>query len=114
MDLKQSIFDYYCRRVAWSDYVSTIPSTEIAKQFNITLYKARKIIKELVEEGWLVSNIEVLCCYPHYDDDWYPPRIYRGYTLTEKGFETDTYNKCYNKYMKALEDWAKGWTVNDK
>jgi predicted transcriptional regulator len=104
--MKNSIFDHICKRVAWATYVSTVPSTEIAKVFNITLYKARKYIKELVEEGWLVSNIEVLCCYPPYDDEYYPPRIYRGYTLTRKGFETDNYKKHYEECMKSYERWA--------
>ena len=105
-----SVFEYICERIARADYITNVSSVEIAKYFSITLYKSRKYIKELVDLSLLKNDIQVLYIPPlTKEDDYYPPRIYRGYTLTKKGFETDTYKKCYNKYMKSLDDWAKGW-----
>lgn len=110
-----SVFDYICKRVAWADYITNVSSVEIAKHLNISLYKSRKYIKELVDLGFLKSDIQVLYIPPlTKDDDYYPPRIYRGYTLTEKGIETNTYKKHYQECMKSYEDWAKGMVVDDK
>lgn len=103
--MKTEIFDFICHKIAYDFYVSNVPSTMVAKHFGITLYKARKIIKQLVADGLLVSSIEVLCCYPH-DDEYYPPRIYRGYTLTPAGFETECYKKHHKQMEEALASWG--------
>lgn len=104
-----SVFDYICKRIAWADYITNVSSVEIAKYFSITLYKARKYIKELVNDDLLKSDIQVLYIPPlTKDDDYYPPRIYRGYTLTPKGFETDVFKQHYKQCMESYEKWARG------
>lgn len=106
--MKNQIFNYICKRVAWADYVSLVSSTEIAKEFNITLYKARKYIKQLVTDGLLKSDMQVLYFPPWYDDDWYPPRIYRGYTLTKIAFESDCFKQHYHDMEESYVKWARG------
>lgn len=105
-DLKAVVFDHICKCIAWNDYVSNISSVAVSKHLGITLYKVRKVIKSLVEEGLLVSDIQVLYSPPWYDDDWYPPRIYRGYTLTKLGFETECYKKHYAEMCESYSNWA--------
>ena len=109
MKMKNKIFDYICKCIAWNHYVSLVPSTEIARHFNITLYRARKYIKELVTDGLLKSDIQVLY-FPPYDkeDDWYPPRIYRGYTLTNIAFESDCFKQHYQDMEESYIKWARG------
>ena len=91
--MKDQIFDYYCKRISsFMNPVGVVPSTEIAKEFKLTIYRARKYIRELVDDGLLESKIEVLY-YPAWDDEWYPPCIHRGYALTKKGLDSDNYKK---------------------
>lgn len=102
--MKEEIFNYICQRIAWNLYISVIPSTEVAKHFNISLYKARKYIKQLVHDGLLVSDIQVLCPIPHEEE--YKPQIFRGYTLTKEGFETDCYQFHYSAMLDFFNDWG--------
>ena len=96
--MKDKIFEYYCQRTACVYNVcGTIPSTLVSKVFKISLYKTRKYIKELVNEGLLVSNIEVFR-----DDYEYPPAIIRGYCLTKKGFETNVYKQISKKEIEKI------------
>lgn len=100
--MKDKIFELYCQFTASAmNIVSTLPSTTIAKHFNITLYKARKYIKELVNEDLLVSNIEIL----NFDREE-PPTILRGYCLTKKGFETEIYKQ---KLKEEIDYWNGGF-----
>jgi hypothetical protein len=79
-----------------------LPSTEVAKNLNISLYQARKYIKQLVDEGLLASDIEVLV--PNsYDDNYYPPVIHRGYCLTKKATETQEYKDAWQAEIDLLK-----------
>ena len=103
--MKADIFDYICNRIANAIYVGVVPSTQVAEHFNINLYKSRKYIRQLVTDGLLVSKIDVLSYDPFWDE-YYPPRIYRGYTLTEAGYQTENYKKHYAEVLESYRRWA--------
>jgi|GEM_PF-6173087 len=63
-----------------------IPSTYVSKYFNCTLYRARKIIKSLVDQGLLKP-----ACESGYDEYSEMPYVIRGYNLTQKGRASKTY-----------------------
>lgn len=65
-----------------------LPSTYIAKKFNCSLYKARKIIKQLVEQGLLKSAMD-----SGYDEE-YGVYCIRGYAITDKARKTLIYKRC--------------------
>lgn len=99
MELKEQIYRGYC--LTTSNIINAghdiIPSTSISKWFNISLYKARKIIKELIKEGLLEAGTE-----GGYDD--YACQIYcvRGYRLTNKGRSTTIYKQAKWKNAKIM------------
>lgn len=55
-----------------------IPSTAIAKYFGCSLYRARKVIRQLIDEGLLESGTECIN-----DDSDEMPCICRSYRLTK-------------------------------
>lgn len=88
MELKERIFSIYCSIT--SDVMNAghciISSTNISSLINCSLYKTRKAIKELVEDGLLISDNE-----SGYDEDEGMVYFYRGYRVTEKGRNTKQY-----------------------
>lgn len=99
MDKKEQIFRGYCRIA--SDIMNAghciVPSTTIAKCFDVSLYRARKIIKELVSDGLLVADTE-----GGYSD--YSCQIYciRGYRITQKALFTREYKEEKWKNSKLM------------
>lgn len=75
------VFKTYCRvdQNIMND-CSLVTSTYIAKEFNWTLHKARKIIKNLVDRGLIASGY-----YSYYDNDTERSFILRGYKITDFG-----------------------------
>ena len=95
--MKNKIFKMYCNFTACaSNYVRILPSTVVAEHLEISLYMARKYIKELVADGLLASDIVVL------KSNWYPPIICRGYCLTSKGRETQEYKDSWQAELDLL------------
>lgn len=90
MELKEKIFRTYCSIT--SDIMNAghciVPTTSIANMHKVSLHKARKLIKELVNEELLVSDFE-----GGYDDDSCNVYCYRGYRLTDKGRNTTEFKQ---------------------
>lgn len=90
-DLEKIVFKAFCN--SYLDIMNyktkLVPSTLIAAMFDITLYKARKIIKTLVNKGLLQSG-----CDSWFDDYYCQQIIIRGYTVTEKGKQTDIFKEA--------------------
>lgn len=74
------------------------PCTVVAKSINESVYKVRKWMKELENDGYVKKDYE-----GGYDE--YSGVIYciHGYSLTEKGKETEYYK---DKYKKELQWWT--------
>lgn len=73
------------------NHPNVFPCTQIAKELNESLYKVRKYMKELESEGYVKKS------YEGGYDDW-TDRIYciHGYSLTEKGADTEYYKDRYD------------------
>ena len=88
-----------------------IPSTYISKRLDCSLYRARKIIKSLVNQGLLESCIESE--YSDYSEMSY---IIRGYRLTQKGYESHEYKIAqWNEAKICSQVWggtAYSWFKN--
>ena len=65
------------------------PSTILSKQCGLSLYKTRKILKELKAQG-LVDSLHY--CYVGEDRNV----LVNGYTITPKAKETEEYRAAYN------------------
>lgn len=98
---KKAVLELYCRvdlNLMISD-CKLIPSTLIAREFNCTVYKARKLIAELVNKGLLKSGCQ--CLVNDYDEQNY---IVRGYRITQLARETLTYKKLRWQEAKACSN----------
>lgn len=73
-----------------------LPSTFLCTVCNFTLYKTRKILKSLKEQGLIVSD--------RYYDQTEDGNIFclNGYILTEKGMKTEEYKNEYDKERKIV------------
>ena len=108
---KQSIIDmednnlnkvlyHLCRQnVSIMDGWYPIPSTFLSEICNLSLYKTRKELKKLKEQGYIISD-----CMSIYNDFECQQYIIRGYTLTEKGKETEEYRKAYEEERKLCDE----------
>ena len=101
MELKDKIFGIYCS--VSSDIMNAghcvISSNNISKLTNRSLYKVRKAIKLLVDEGLLIADKE-----GEYDEDSGYVYCYRGYRVTEKGRNTKAYKKESWKNSKIMAE----------
>lgn len=99
VELKDKIFRSYCS--ISSDIMAAghciLSSKYIAKRYNITLYRARKIIKELVADGLLVADYE-----GGYSDWDCMVHCYRGYRVTKRATQTREYKEEKWKNCKAM------------
>lgn len=90
MELKDKIFSIYCSISA--DIMNAghciVSSNNISRLINCSLYKVRKSIKALVDEGLLVADKE-----GGYDEDSGYVYCLRGYRVTDKGRKTKAYKK---------------------
>ena len=75
----------------------------------LTKYRARKALKELINDGLIYYTSQgrpALVSYGEYEeliDDAQPP--INGYAITEKGFNTEIFKKMleeYNKYFNIM------------
>ena len=102
--MKDLIFKYYCSLTCCNWYVSTFPTRAVVEKFGISQYKAKKYIKELVDDGLLEKNSE----WVTYDEEE-PPVFQRGYKLTKKACETEVYKKECQRVEDSLREWANGY-----
>lgn len=90
---------------------AVVPISNIIHLINgLTKYRARKALKELINDGLIYYTSQgcpALVSYGEYTeliDDARPP--INGYALTQKGFETETWKKAYKEWEKSMEEWA--------
>lgn len=70
----------------WRPY----PSTSLSKHCGLSLYRTRKELKKLKDQGLVVSDIQTIS-----DDEG--TAIIRGYTITNKAKETEEYKKAHEE-----------------
>lgn len=78
---------------SWIPY----PSTLMAKSLNLSLYKVRKELKSLKEQGLVVADR-----YCEVTDEG--TILINGYTITEKAKQTEEYKKAYEEERKICLD----------
>ena len=87
-ELESKILQIYCKHnFNWLCGYIPLPSTVIQSELNVSLYKVRKAIKTLKDEGYLKSETYV-------DKNDYGNIIVRGYIITEQAKETEIYKQC--------------------
>lgn len=70
----------------------------VASILGTSKYQTRKHIKSLVAEGLVLLD---MCTVPD-EEECYPP--YWGYTLTEKGKETEKYKQRMEQSIKLINE----------
>ena len=89
-----------------------ISAGEIARTNGWTVYRVRKAVKGLVEEGVIerasCGNPAVESCgeYRELVYDAAPPT--NGYAITRKGFQSMEWKDIYKKWCQSMEKWANG------
>lgn len=73
------------------------PSTAISRILDISLYKTRKELKKLKEQGLVESCIDSIS-----DDEG--TCVLRGYRITEKAKETEEYKKAFEEERKICKE----------
>lgn len=73
------------------------PSTLLSKSCGVSLYKTRKELKSLKENGLIQSTMEVIR-----DEDGCT--ILRGYTITKKAEETQEYKKAFEEEKRICKE----------
>lgn len=103
---EQEVIDLYCNTTVSIMNMGRdiIPSTAVAKILGCTVYRARKIIKNLVSKGILEP-----ACENEYSS-WYEQYfIYKGYRLTESAKRSRDYRKAQWREAKICsETWGNG------
>ena len=90
---KDDLFDFMCKcdsDIMRPTNLVSIPA--ISKILGFTKYRIRKLMKELKDSGMVISGCESL--YSSYDERFY---IIRGFELTKKALNTDTYKEIQQK-----------------
>ncbi len=67
-----------------------LPSTVLCKLCGLSLYKTRKELKNLKEQGYVVAGR----CAEHTEERTI---LINGYTITDKAKETEEYKKAYQE-----------------
>jgi hypothetical protein len=73
------------------------PSTVLSKSCNLSLYKTRKELKALKEQGYVVADR-----YTESTEDG--QILINGYTITEKAKGTEEYKKAFEVERKIVKD----------
>lgn len=73
------------------------PSTVLCKSCGLSLYKTRKELKALKEQGYVIANR-----YTERLDDM--QILLNGYTITDKANETEEYKKAFEEERKIVKD----------
>lgn len=73
------------------------PSTVLSKCCNLSLYKTRKELKSLKEQGYVIADR-----YAKSTEDG--QILLNGYTITEKAKETEEYKKAFEIERKIVKD----------
>ena len=73
------------------------PSTRLSEICKLSLYKTRKELKKLKEQGLVVADR-----YCHIGED--SNHLLNGYTITEKAKSTEEYIKAYNEERQLCKE----------
>lgn len=73
------------------------PSTVLSKSCNLSLYKTRKELKKLKEQGYVVADR-----YTESTEDG--QILLNGYTITDKAKETEEYKTAFDTERKIVKD----------
>lgn len=73
------------------------PSTILSKSCNLSLYKTRKELKALKEQGYVVADR-----YTESTEDG--QILLNGYTITDKAKKTEEYKKAFEVERKLVKD----------
>ena len=98
---EQRVIDLYCNTTAsiMNMGIDIIPSTSVSEIFDFSVYKARKIIKNLVSKGIL----ETACANEY--SSWFEQNIIiRGYRLTESARSSKDYRKTQWREAKICSE----------
>jgi hypothetical protein len=100
MSDKDKVFEILCHHsVSVMDGWIPYPSTCIASTTGWSLYKVRKLLKELKQEGLIDSDI-----YVENSPDLDRPILVRGYVLTKKALDTEAYEIAWEAERKACQE----------
>lgn len=87
-----------CRHcVGFMDGWIPFPSTVLSRACDLSLYKTRKELKTLKEQGYVMSDR-----YIEMTED--RPIIINGYTITEKAKKTEEYKKALREENKIVKE----------
>lgn len=78
------------------------PCTYISRRLKISLYKCRKAMKKLVEEGLAIRESVPSC-----NDTYFPVN---GFAVTEKGLQSGIYKYKLKQEERHLKE-AYGWDI---
>ena len=103
MSDKDKVFEILCHHSVsviqgWVPY----PSTCIARTTGWSLYKVRKLLKQLKQEGLIDSDL-----YVETGPDLDRPILVRGYILTKKALDTKTYEIAWEEERKTCQECFK-------
>lgn len=94
------ILYHLCRHcVSIMDGWYPFPSTVLSKLCGLSLYKTRKELKRLKQEGFVISQH-----YSEYSDWDCQYHLYNGYTITTKAHETEEYKKAFEEERKLVKE----------
>lgn len=91
---------------------AVVTISNICSLLGLTRYKARKALKELIEDGLIEYTSQgnpAVESYGEYRELVYeamPPT--NGYALTEMGFQDREFRKQYEAWKKSMAEWAEG------
>ena len=99
MNYKEEIFNMLCRHscnimCGWVPFPSTCIHESMPE---ISLYKVRKYLKELKQEGFIESDLFV-------DQGDERPILVRGWVLTKEGMKTEAYFKAHEEERKICQE----------
>lgn len=81
------------------NFTDLISIPAIAQHFGVTKYRVRKLMNELRDMGLVKSGYE--SCYSDWCEQFF---IVRGFCITEKGRNTDTYKKVQKEEIALIEE----------
>lgn len=100
MGIKENIFKQLC--VHYCNCMSgwlPLPARLLAKDNNCTLYMARKCLKQLKDEGLVISDI-----WHEYNEYSCRNILLRGFTITDKAKETEIFKQADMEERKMLKE----------
>ena len=98
---EQEVIDLYCNTTTsiMNMGMDIIPATAVASTLNCSVYRARKIIKNLVQKGILES-----ACVSEYSSYYEQYFICRGFRLTKEARKSKDYRKAQWRQAKICSE----------